>query len=43
MMRLQGVDRPAIIFEILNKGPNQSAPANRRPTEQSDGSLALSR
>ena len=31
MMRLQGVDRPAIIFEIRNNGPNQSAPANRAP------------
>ena len=31
MMRLQGVDRPAIIFETRNKGSNQSAAANRRP------------
>jgi RimJ/RimL family protein N-acetyltransferase len=31
MMRLQGVDRPGIIFEITNKGPNQSAGTNRRP------------
>jgi [ribosomal protein S5]-alanine N-acetyltransferase len=28
MMRLQGVDRPAIIFETRNKGSNQSAAAN---------------
>ena len=31
IMRLQGVDRPVIIFEIRNKGPDQSAGANRRP------------
>ena len=43
MMRFQGVDRPVIIFEIRNKGPNQNAAANRRPAEQSDGSPEFAR
>ena len=30
MMRLQGVDRPGIIFEIRNKGPNQSTAAKQK-------------
>jgi ribosomal-protein-alanine N-acetyltransferase len=31
MMRLQGVDRPAVVFELRRKESNQSAAANRRP------------
>ena len=38
MMRLQGVDRPAVVFELRRKESNQSAAANRRHAGQSGGS-----
>ncbi|HEY5767427.1 MAG TPA: GNAT family N-acetyltransferase [Candidatus Udaeobacter sp.] len=43
LMRLQGVDRPAVVFELAKKEPNQSAVAHRRPALQSDGSGEFAR